>query len=47
MHKVNPSVHYNKWLKLLDTQLNEPTNPNLKIGLKPRNKRNVIIMFGD
>ena len=28
VHKINSSVDYNKWLKLLDTQLNEPTNQN-------------------
>ena len=26
MHKITPSVDYNKWLKRLDTQPNEPTN---------------------
>ena len=26
MHKNTPSVAYNKWLKRLDNQLNEPTN---------------------
>ena len=29
VHKINPSVDYNKWLKLLDTRLNKPTNRNL------------------
>ena len=27
--KIIPSVNYNKWLKRMDTQLNEPTNLNL------------------
>ena len=26
IHKINPSVDYNQWLKHLDTQLKEPTN---------------------
>ena len=26
IHKITPSVDYNKWLKRLDTQLNDPTN---------------------
>ena len=26
--KITPSVDHNKWLKRLDTQLNEPTNQN-------------------
>ena len=28
IHKIIPSVDYNKWLKRLDTQLNELTNQN-------------------
>ena len=28
MHKIAPSVDYNKWLKRLNTKLNEPTNLN-------------------
>ena len=28
IHKINPSVDYKLWLKLLDTQLNEPINEN-------------------
>ena len=28
IHKITPSVDYNKWLQHLDTQLNKPTNPN-------------------
>ena len=27
--KINLSVDYNRWLKRLDAQLNEPTNQNL------------------
>ena len=44
IHKINPSVDYNQQLKLLDTQLNEPTNQNsvTKVG-----KPTVIITFGD
>ena len=41
MHKITPSVDYNKWLKRLKTQLNEPTVPNSiknKI-VKPTNKK--------
>ena len=30
IHKITPSKDYNNWLKRLDTQLNEPTNPNSK-----------------
>ena len=26
IHKINPPVDYNQWLKHLDTQLKEPTN---------------------
>ena len=29
IYKITPSVDYNKGLKRLDTQLNEPTNQNL------------------
>ena len=28
LNEINPSVDYNKWLKRLDTELNEPTNKN-------------------
>ena len=28
IHKINPSLVCNKWLKRLDIQLNEPTNQN-------------------
>ena len=27
-HKITPFLDYNKWLKHLDTQLNEPTKEN-------------------
>ena len=30
IHKITPSADYNKWLKRLDTQSNEPTNQNSK-----------------
>ena len=39
--KINPFVDYNKWLKNLDTQLNEPINQNsLKVPkvVKPKKK---------
>ena len=29
IYKITPSVDYNKWLKRMDTQLDEPTNKNL------------------
>ena len=29
IHKINPSIDYNKWMKRLDIQLNEATNQNL------------------
>ena len=28
IHKITPSVDYDKWLKHLDNQLHEPTNQN-------------------
>ena len=28
IHKITPYADYNKWLKRLDTQSNEPTNQN-------------------
>ena len=28
IHKITNSVDYNKWLKRMETQLNEPTNQN-------------------
>ena len=41
IHKINSSVDYNKWLKRLSTQLNEPTNQNsIKVTkvVQPSNK---------
>ena len=29
IHKINPSIDYNKWLNRLHTQLNDQTNQNL------------------
>ena len=45
IHKFTPSVNYNKWLKRLDTQLNETTNQNSINLPKVGNQRirNVII----
>ena len=31
LHKITPSVNYNSWLKLLDIELNKPTNQNSKL----------------
>ena len=46
LHKTTPSVNYNEWFKLLNTQLNESTNQTLiklpKI-FEPTNKKTVII----
>ena len=42
-HKITPSVDYNKWLKPLDTQLNEPTNENLIEVLKVVRQTNKIL----
>ena len=42
IHKNNPFVDYNWWLKRLNTQYNEPTNQNsTKISkvVKPTNKK--------
>ncbi len=44
---LTPSVDYNKWLKYLDTQLNELTNKNsIKIpkvfNVKPTNKKKTL-----
>ena len=42
IHKIAPSVAYNKWLKCLDTQLNEPTkftkSPYLKVVMQTNKK---------
>ena len=34
IHKITPFVDYNKWLKRLDTLLNNPSNKNLVKVLK-------------
>ena len=34
IHKITPTKNYNYWLKLLDTQLYEPTN-ELKFNKNP------------
>ena len=42
IYKITLFVDYNKWLKRLDIQLNEPTNQNLiKVSkvVKPANKK--------
>ena len=42
IHRITPSVDYNKWLKRMDTQLNEPTNKNsIKVPkvVKPINEK--------
>ena len=50
IHKITPSLDYNKGLKRLDAQLNEPTNQNsikvLKV-VKPTNKKTLLCDFGD
>ena len=48
--KITPPVDYNKCLKRLDTQQNEPTNQNsLKVPkvVKPNNKKTLFKNFGD
>ena len=45
VHKITSSVDYNKWLKLLDTQLIEPTNRNsIKVTkvVKQMNKKTLL-----
>ena len=45
IHKINPAVDYNKWLRRLDTQLNEPNNQNsIKVPkvVKPTNKKTLL-----
>ena len=42
IHKITPSVDYNKWMKRLETQPNEPTKQNSKEVpkvVKPTNKK--------
>ena len=49
IHKITPSVDYNQFLKLLDTQLNEPTNQNsMKVlkYVKPTNKKTLLKTLG-
>ena len=49
IHKITSFVDYNYWLKLLDTQLTEPSNQNLlKVSkvLKQTNKEKIIIKLG-
>ena len=46
VHKITPSLDYNKRLKHLDTQLNEPTNQKFhksSKNVKSTNKKNVTI----
>ena len=43
IHKIIVSVDYNKWLKGLDTELNEPTNQLVPKIVKPTNKTLLII----
>ena len=46
IHKIIPSVDYNKWLKRLDTQNNEPTNQiSRKVPevVKPTNKKTLLL----
>ena len=48
--KKNSSLEYNKWLKRLNAQLNEPTNHyTLKVPkvFKPTNKKTLYTTFGD
>ena len=44
INKIILSVDYNKWLKRLDTQLNEPTNQiqNVPKDIKPTNKKSLL-----
>ena len=48
IHKITPTLDYNKQLKLLDTNFNKPTVENLiKVSkvVKPKNKNNVKIQL--
>ena len=50
INQISPPVDYNKWLKRLDTQLNEPTYQNfIKVPnvVKPTNKKTLLLDFGD
>ena len=45
IYKIPPSVDYNKLMKLLDTQLNKPTNLNSIIVpnvVEPTNKKTLL-----
>ena len=47
INKITPSVDYNKGLKRLDTQPNEPTNQNwIKVSkvVKPTNKKAIHLL---
>ena len=48
IHKINPSVDYNSWLKRLDTLLDEPTYLNLTEvpKVKPTNKKILLCNLG-
>ena len=50
MHKIIPSVDYNRWLKHLDNKSNEPTNQNsLKVPMlvcQHKGKRYIPILAG-
>ena len=50
LHKITLSVVYNKWLKRLNTRLNESINQNsLKVTkvVKPMKKKTLLKYFGD
>ena len=42
IHKITTSVDYNKLLKCLDTQLNEPTNQNVIKVVNLTNKKTLF-----
>ena len=49
IHKITPSIGYDKWFKRFGTQLNESTNQNsIKVSkvVKPKNKKNIIKPWG-
>ena len=45
IRKINSFVDYNKWLKLWDTQLNEPINQNAIKVFKVLNPKNKSTLF--
>ncbi len=48
IHKIIPSVDYNKWLKPLNTQLNKPTNQkSIKVPkvVQAMNKKTLLYDF--